>query len=157
MKTIYLISTTSDGVARTQSETMARAFEQASGYHRCTQEEYYQRMREIRVLDTPAVEDPTEKICPDCGTPMYWEDCDVCGGEGHIDAYDLDPIRYNLGDIEMCNQCYGDGGWWVCCCSHIHPTETDRTASGYASGLPAGTPATPLAGRQRPRQRKEAL
>ena len=92
MKTIYLIGTTTDGAARTQSETMASAFEQASGYRRCTREEYYQRMREIRALDLP----------PDS-------------------------------------------------------TEKDRTASNTAGTTPAGTPATPLAGRQQHRQQKEAL
>lgn len=52
MKTIYLIGTT--GAARTSDEDMAHALEQASGYQRCTQKEYLQRMREIRALDTPA-------------------------------------------------------------------------------------------------------
>jgi hypothetical protein len=50
MAYIYLIGTS--GAARTSDEDMARAFEQASGYHRCTQEEYLQRMREIRARDT---------------------------------------------------------------------------------------------------------
>jgi hypothetical protein len=151
MNYIYLIGNSS--AARTQSETMARAFEQASGYHRCTQEAYLRRMREIRALDTPA--DPD--ICPTCGTQMDWEDCDVCGGEGYIDAYDLDPLWYDLSDVEMCNQCYGLGGWWTCSCSHIYPTEKERTASNPASGTPADIPAPPLAGCQQGRQRKEPL
>ena len=57
MNYIYLIGDT--GAARTSSEIMAHALEQASGYQRCTQKEYLQRMRQIRALDTPA--EPTEK------------------------------------------------------------------------------------------------
>ena len=57
MNYIYLIGTS--GAARTQHEYMACAFEQGSDYQRCTQEEYLQRMREIRALDLPP--GPTEK------------------------------------------------------------------------------------------------
>jgi hypothetical protein len=134
MNYIYLIGPPGGGAARTRSETMAAAFEQASGYQRCTQEKYLQRMREIRALDIPSDSIDDTDLCQECGTPMEWEDCNVCGGEGFI-----------------------DGGWWTCPCLHIYPTETDRTASDPASDTPAGTPAPPLAGRQQPRQRKDAL
>lgn len=64
MNYIYLIGTT--GAARTSCETMASAFEQASGYRRCTQEEYHQRMRQIQALDLPAQAPlPSEPTEPD--------------------------------------------------------------------------------------------
>jgi len=50
MKTIYLIGTTT-GAAKTPAEDMARALEYYGHYHRCTQDEYFQRMREMRALD----------------------------------------------------------------------------------------------------------
>ena len=51
MAYIYLIGTS--GAARTSNEDMACALEQVGGYHRCTEKEYRQRMREIRALDVP--------------------------------------------------------------------------------------------------------
>jgi len=42
------------GAARTLNKDMARTLEQCANYRRCTQKEYLQRMREIRILDTPA-------------------------------------------------------------------------------------------------------
>jgi len=166
MNYIYLIGTS--GAAKTGHEYMARALEQVSDYHRCTQEEYLQRMREMRALDLSPQptetdhtngdqNDPTCDMCPICGTPMDWEDCDVCGGMGHLDVYELDPLWYNPGSIKMCKLCHGNGGWYTCLNYRNHPTETDRTASDPASTTPAGTPATPLAGRQQHRQQKEAL
>lgn len=147
MNYIYLIGDTT-GAARTQSETIARDYEMTE-YHKCTQQEYLQRLREMRALDLPP--DPTENICPTCSTPMNWEDCDVCGGEGYI------PLQCKPGN-EMCEMCDGKGGWWICPSRpHTRLTEKDRTASGYASATPASTPAPPLAGCQRPRQRKETL
>ena len=57
--TIYLIGPPGGGAARAQSEAMASIFEQDSGYHRCTQEQYLQRVQEIRAsLGMPP--DPTE-------------------------------------------------------------------------------------------------
>ena len=88
---------------------------------------------------------------------MDWERCDACGGKGHFDVYELDPLWYNPGDAETCTQCAGDGGWWTCPNYRNHPTEKDRTASDPAGTTPAISPATPLAGRQQCRQRKEPL
>ena len=69
-------------------------------------------------------------ICPICGTPMDWEDCDICGGEGYVDVYESDPLWYEPSDVEMCEQCSGFGGWYVCPSYHNHPTEIDRTTGG---------------------------
>jgi hypothetical protein len=48
------------------------------------------------------------------GHPCDWEDCTNCGGEGHHDAYEIDPLWYDPGDTEPCDQCDGKGGWWLC-------------------------------------------
>ena len=52
MSAIYLIGTTT-GAARTPQEHMACNIEQICHYHRCTREEYFQRMREMKALDLP--------------------------------------------------------------------------------------------------------
>ena len=51
---IYLIGET--GAARTTDEAMAATLEAASGYHRCTESEYWQKLREIGALDTEEAE-----------------------------------------------------------------------------------------------------
>ena len=96
-------------------------------------------------------------ICPICDTLMYWEGCDVCGGIGHLDVYELDPLWYDPGDVKICNLCDGHGGWYTCPNYRNHPTKFERTASDPAGTTPAAPPATPLAGRQQVRQRKDAL
>ena len=55
--------------------------------------------------------------CEHCGDEMDWEDCDQCGGEGEFGWETLqfeDPLWYSEDDIEMCEQCEGMGGWWLC-------------------------------------------
>lgn len=55
-------------------------------------------------------------ICPRCGCcEQYWEDCWSCGGEGiHDDLYEEDPFWYDPGDYETCDECNGEGGFWIC-------------------------------------------
>ena len=79
----------------------------------------------------PAVNDDTfddyddyGKECPVCGSDMDWADCDVCGGDGVLDAYEGDPLWYDEGDTEPCYQCGGTGGWWTCLNSRNHPQES---------------------------------
>jgi hypothetical protein len=57
-------------------------------------------------------------ICPRCGCcEMFWEDCWSCGGEGiHDDLFEEDPLWYDPGDYEICNECEGKGGFWLCDC-----------------------------------------
>lgn len=52
-----------------------------------------------------------------CGTEMWWQECDACGGEG-LDGHDCgedcccceDPDEPNV----RCGVCSGSGGWWTC-------------------------------------------
>lgn len=62
MKIIYLIGPPGGGAARAVSEDMASVFEQDSGYHRCTKEEYLQRVQEVRaeIRARNAPPEPTE-------------------------------------------------------------------------------------------------
>ena len=59
-------------------------------------------------------DDDVLQCCPDCGDSMDWQDCDVCGGEGEYDAYELDPLLHYPGDTAPCHQCGGLGGWDMC-------------------------------------------
>lgn len=62
-------------------------------------------------------DEPSGPVCSHCGQDLDWEDCDLCGGEGYFDWEDLqfeDPLWYQPGDTERCEQCSGKGGWWWC-------------------------------------------
>jgi DnaJ-class molecular chaperone len=52
--------------------------------------------------------------CKHCEQELDWEDCDACGGEGEYDAYEEDPLWFDPGDTEPCQQCGGAGGWYYC-------------------------------------------
>ncbi len=49
---IYLIGRA--GAATTNDDGMAIVIEQTSSYRRCTKDEYYEHLRKIRGVDTPA-------------------------------------------------------------------------------------------------------
>jgi hypothetical protein len=51
---IYLIGVS--GAACTPNEGMAKALEEVAGYQRCTEDEYWERLREIEAVDGPAEE-----------------------------------------------------------------------------------------------------
>ena len=51
---IYLIGET--GAARTSDPAMADALIAIGGYRRCTEEQYWQRMREIEAVDAAVAE-----------------------------------------------------------------------------------------------------
>lgn len=52
--------------------------------------------------------------CAACGEEAEWEDCWGCGGEGLVDAYELDPINCIPGEVEDCGDCGGQGGRSYC-------------------------------------------
>jgi hypothetical protein len=61
--------------------------------------------------------DDGPRCCPHCDEPMDWVDYDLCGGEGEFDWERLqeeDPLWYQPGDTEPCEQCSGVGGWEWC-------------------------------------------
>jgi len=56
--------------------------------------------------------------CPDCGQPMDWLVCWNGCDEGYFTYEEHlqyeDPLWYDPGDEEMCQECQGHGGWWRC-------------------------------------------
>ena len=40
-------------------------------------------------------------------TAREWEDCQVCSGLGIVGH------RYDIDDINPCDNCDGQGGWWL--------------------------------------------
>lgn len=73
-----------------------------------------------------------EDTCPTCDRPREWIECDVPGCEdGVITGETLmeeDPLWYGPDDVEMCEQCAGRGGWWVCphCAAEASRKETEE-------------------------------
>lgn len=60
---IYLIGAT--GAACTPNEEMAKALEDVAGYRRCTEGEYWERLRKIEAMDGPdkgVEQDLTEEV-----------------------------------------------------------------------------------------------
>jgi hypothetical protein len=53
--------------------------------------------------------------CPKCGNDLEWVECWMIDcQDGEYDAYEEDPINYSPGDMEVCSECDGNGGWLVC-------------------------------------------
>lgn len=52
--------------------------------------------------------------CPVCGHAMSWLPCPDCSGDGGHDAYEIDPMWYDEGDVVVCGWCNGKGGAWQC-------------------------------------------
>lgn len=52
--------------------------------------------------------------CCLCDNEAEWRDCDTCGGDGFVDAYEDDPINNSPGDDETCRECGGNGGDHLC-------------------------------------------
>lgn len=50
-----------------------------------------------------------------------WNGCE----DGNFDAYEDDPINCDPGELEMCRECKGEGGWTVCglCNANDHDAE----------------------------------
>lgn len=65
--------------------------------------------------------DDVDDGCPVCGSTMYWEPCDQCGGEGFREVYEEDPLWYDEGDTKTCDWCDGAGGHWFCLNFKNHP------------------------------------
>lgn len=69
-------------------------------------------------------DEPQGPFCAICGCELEWEDCNLCGGDGELDWETLqfeDPLWYQPGDTEQCDQCEGMGGWWFCPNAGKHP------------------------------------
>lgn len=56
-------------------------------------------------------------ICPihgDVGQNTGWVRCHAACEDGFFDAYEEDPIFFRPGDVEICVECKGKGGFLVC-------------------------------------------
>jgi len=59
--------------------------------------------------------------CPKCGNQMVWQRCQVPGcDDGYINMHDYDdPLWYDDGEYEPCNECRGFGSvTWCQKCGH---------------------------------------
>ena len=55
--------------------------------------------------------------CPKHGEVTHqtaWVSCYAGCDEGYFDAYDEDPLWADPGDLEVCSECRGAGGFVVC-------------------------------------------
>ena len=50
----------------------------------------------------------------DVGDCTAWVPCWQGCEDGYFDAYEDDPINNDEGDLEVCRECHGEGGWVVC-------------------------------------------
>jgi len=60
-------------------------------------------------------DEPSGPFCKRCGNKMDWEDCGAC--EDGYSYHDCGEDCCCCADPEpnvKCEQCGGDGGWWVC-------------------------------------------
>lgn len=67
--------------------------------------------------EPPDVSGEQIPTCPLCSYEMEWERCTACDGDGEFDWETLqfeDPLWYQPGDTERCEECRGEGGWWQC-------------------------------------------
>ena len=54
------------------------------------------------------------RICKICGLTLEWENCWYGCVDGYFDGYDDDPMWYDPGDLIMCGECHGKGGYLAC-------------------------------------------
>ena len=52
--------------------------------------------------------------CSICGCTLEWEDCWNGCDEGYFNGYDDDPLWYDPGDLILCSECRGRGGYLAC-------------------------------------------
>lgn len=64
--------------------------------------------------------EPFEPACEICGSDLWWEPCDQCGGEGFREVYEDDPMWYDEDDTETCDWCLGHGGHYFCLNTKAH-------------------------------------
>lgn len=77
-----------------------------------------------------------DEKCPKCQhSPIHWRDCaNYCCEDGWIDMHEYDdPLWYDNGDVEMCQECKGTGieKWCPGCganLSGVRAAETPESA-----------------------------
>ncbi len=78
---------------------------------------------------------PSDDGCPKCGNGMVTRTCGQCGGEGYTEPgelYEMDPLWYDVDDVEPCTECRGHGHheWCQRCGWDVH-------LNGFLNGEPA--------------------
>lgn len=64
-------------------------------------------------------DDPT---CGECKGPMHWEECWTgCNDGGYHDCGDDSCCCLEPEDDMVCDECHGNGGYWVCSTPDNHP------------------------------------
>lgn len=61
-----------------------------------------------------------EAQCARCGSSLFFEPCEACGGEGFTapgELHEQDPLWYDEEDIEPCHQCGGQASFPNCASS----------------------------------------
>lgn len=72
--------------------------------------------------DAFAMSNADDGYCPVCRSSLIWAECAACFGNGVFDSDALleeDPLWYGPADCELCAECGGNGGDYVCDCSDI--------------------------------------
>jgi hypothetical protein len=81
--------------------------------------------------------------CALCHAECEWEQCTCDDGyTAPGELHEEDPLWYDEGDIEPCQECNARGGWWVCptrdCCkfpiSRIISAPNDKLCHGQGEG-----------------------
>lgn len=52
--------------------------------------------------------------CARCGSSVYWDDCETCGGDGYVENDDFDDLNDWDRETYSCDGCNGQGGHWRC-------------------------------------------
>ena len=80
-------------------------------------------------LQTTAQDERDEiATCSVCGCDLEWEDCWNGCDEGYFDGYDDDPLWYDPGDLILCSECGGRGGYLACPnAEHHERAETEES------------------------------
>ena len=68
--------------------------------------------------------------CPHCGGEMESEACWACHGEGGHYPYEANPIEYLPDEFKRCEECRGQGRYWVCSNSYDWCAANPRPKGG---------------------------
>lgn len=63
--------------------------------------------------------------CSACGRSMREASCWKCLGAGEFDLYEEDPLWYDFGDFEVCDECDGVGVNLWCLCGSVEAVTDD--------------------------------
>lgn len=82
--------------------------------------------------------------CPHCGhSPIHWRDCaNYCCDDGWIDMYEYDdPLWYDPGDVERCEECRGTGieKWCPKCGENLSGVSSEALGAVIEPGVTHNT------------------